>query len=262
MRLARLATSLTPQGGFYRLCSDTEAEHLPRGFEQAQAAGQGTIVQYSERDLLAPATPQKVLCVGRNYAAHAKELGNEVPKEPLLFLKPSSAIIGHGASIVLPPQSTRVEHEAELAVVIGKALKNANEAEVRAGILGYTCAGDITARDLQKSDGQFSRAKGFDTFCPLGPWIETELDPSDLEVSCSVCGTPRQLGRTSAMVWPVFQLISIMSQAMTLHPGDVILTGTPHGVGPLSHGDELEITIAGIGTLRLAVTSSPSPVKH
>jgi 2-keto-4-pentenoate hydratase/2-oxohepta-3-ene-1,7-dioic acid hydratase in catechol pathway len=216
----------------------------------------GVVREFSMVDLLAPVVPGKVLCVGRNYAAHAKELGNEVPKEPLLFLKPSSAVVGWGAMIELPPESSRVEHEAELAVVIGKRAKRVTKADALTHVFGYTCAGDITARDLQRADVQFSRAKGFDGFCPLGPWIDTTLAPDNLEISCAVNGVRRQHGNTSQMVFDVATLISYMSHAMTLEPGDVLLTGTPEGVGPLVAGDTLSIRIARPSTEGLALDVS------
>lgn len=207
---------------------------------------------WSEAQLRAPALPTKILCVGRNYAAHAKELGHDVPKEPLLFLKPPSALLGPGGAIVLPPQSQRVEHEAELAVVIGQRCKNVRAADAPSFVYGYTCAGDITARDLQRSDGQWSRAKGFDTFCPVGPWIETELDLARVDgvrIGCSVNGEKRQDGATASMIFPIAEIVAYASAAMTLEPGDLLLTGTPEGVGPLVAGDRLEIFVEGIGRL-------------
>jgi 2-keto-4-pentenoate hydratase/2-oxohepta-3-ene-1,7-dioic acid hydratase in catechol pathway len=208
---------------------------------------------WNDAMLLAPVLPPKILCIGRNYAAHAKELGNEVPKEPLLFLKPSSALLAPGGAIRLPPESARVEHEAELGVVIGTRCKGVAAADALAHVLGYTCVGDITARDLQKSDGQWSRAKGFDTFCPVGPWIETELDPRSVRVTCRVNGVTKQDGNTSQMMFPVAELIAYTSRMMTLEPGDLLVTGTPEGVGPLADGDRLEIEIAGLGTLACGV---------
>jgi 2-keto-4-pentenoate hydratase/2-oxohepta-3-ene-1,7-dioic acid hydratase in catechol pathway len=205
----------------------------------------------SDVRLLAPVAPGKIVCVGRNYAAHAAELGNEVPKEPLIFLKPSSAIVGPDEPIVLTRYSKRVEYEGELAVVIAKRCAHLADAEdVRPYILGYTCLNDVTARDLQKSDTQFDRAKGFDTFCPVGPHIETELDPADVLVETRVNGTVRQSGSSSLMIYPVFFLVRWISRMMTLLPGDVIATGTPAGVGPLVAGDIVEVSITGIGTLR------------
>lgn len=198
--------------------------------------------------------PSKILCVGRNYAAHAKEMGAAVPKEPLLFLKPPSSLLAHEGTLVLPRQSRRVEYEAELAVIVGERAKDVRPEDALSHVFGYTCACDVTARDLQRSDGQWSRAKGFDGFCPLGPWIETELDPSDLRVVCRVNGETKQDARTSAMIFPVRALLSYMSEAMTLEPGDVLLTGTPEGVGPLASGDRLEVEIEGIGVLSARVS--------
>jgi len=201
--------------------------------------------------LLAPVDPGKIVCVGRNYAAHAAELGNEVPKEPLIFLKPPSAIVGPGEPIVLTPQSQRVEHEGELALIVGRRcsqLKDSDDA--LAYLLGYSCLNDVTARDLQKSDVQFTRAKGFDTFCPVGPHIETQLDPSDVLVELRVNGALRQSGRTSLMAYPVAFLVRWISRVMTLNPGDLIATGTPAGVGPLVAGDVVEVSVGGVGVLR------------
>jgi len=200
--------------------------------------------------LLSPILPSKVVAVGRNYADHAAEHQVEVPKEPLLFLKPSTSIIGHHDAIKLPPQTVKVEHEAELAVVIGApGARRVDRAGASAAIFGYTCANDVSARDLQRSDGQWTRAKGFDSFCPLGPWITTGLDVSDLEVRCEVNEEVRQLGRTKDMVFDVPTLVSYISHVMTLLPGDVILTGTPAGVSPIVDGDTVEVSIEGIGTL-------------
>lgn len=197
--------------------------------------------------------PTKIVCVGRNYADHAKELGNEVPAEPILFLKPPSAVLAHGGTIVLPKQSQRVEHEGELAIVIGREAKNVTAARWRDWVQGFTCANDVTARDLQRKDVQFTRGKSFDTFCPLGPWIETDLDPSALRVVTRVNGTIRQDGNTRQMIFPPPVLLEFITSVMTLLPGDVILTGTPAGVGPLVAGDTVEVEIEGIGTLRNVV---------
>ncbi|MGE5829337.1 MAG: fumarylacetoacetate hydrolase family protein [Micromonosporaceae bacterium] len=200
--------------------------------------------------LLSPILPSKVVCVGRNYVEHAAELGNDVPAEPLLFLKPSTAVIGPDDVIRLPPQSHRVEHEAELAVVIGApGARRVDRAGAAKAIFGYACANDVTARDLQRSDGQWTRAKGFDSFCPLGPWITTEVDAADLEVRCEVNDEVRQLGRTKDMVFDPPTLVSYISHVMTLLPGDVVLTGTPAGVGPLSDGDRVMIRVEAVGTL-------------
>jgi 2-keto-4-pentenoate hydratase/2-oxohepta-3-ene-1,7-dioic acid hydratase in catechol pathway len=200
--------------------------------------------------LLSPILPSKVVCVGRNYVEHAAEHGADVPAEPLLFLKPSSSVIGPNDVIRLPPQSKRVEHEAELAVVIGPpGARRVDKAGAARAIFGFTCGNDVTARDLQRSDGQWTRAKGFDSFCPLGPWIATGIDPGNLEVRCEVNGEVRQLGRTKDMVFDVLTLISYVSHVMTLLPGDVILTGTPAGVGPLTDGDQVSVTVEQIGAL-------------
>ncbi len=199
--------------------------------------------------LLAPVTPSKIICVGRNYAAHAAEHQAEVPEVPLIFLKPPSAVIGPNDTIFLPPQSKQVEHEAELAVVIGKRGRWIASEDAFTYVVGYTIANDVTARDLQRRDGQWTRGKGFDTFCPLGPWIETDFDPADALITCRVNGEMRQMGSTRDMVFRIPQLISFISSVMTLEPGDVILTGTPAGVAPLQDGDTVEIEIEGLGIL-------------
>lgn len=209
-----------------------------------------------EVKLLPPVTPSKIVCVGRNYADHAAELGNEVPKEPLLFLKPPSAVIGDGDNIILPPESSQVEHEGELAVVIGRACKNlSDDDDPLEYVFGYMCLNDVTARDLQRKDVQFTRAKSFDTFCPVGPFVETELDTSDLRVVTAVNGIVKQDGRTSQMVFPIPFLISYISRHMTLEPGDIVATGTPSGVSKLGYGDVCEVEIEGIGTLRNKVAA-------
>jgi len=201
--------------------------------------------------LLAPVIPRsKVVGVGRNYAAHATELGNTVPTTPLLFLKPNTSVIGPDDPIVLPPYSEEVHHEAELAVVIGKITKNVTPERALAHVFGYTAANDVTARDVQRTDGQWTRAKGFDTSCPLGPWIVTDLATDDLGVVARVNGETRQDGRTTELVFDVAHLISFISEVFTLLPGDVILTGTPAGVGPVVHGDIVEIEVEEIGVLR------------
>ena len=204
--------------------------------------------------LLAPVEPSKIVCVGRNYAAHAAELGNEVPKEPLIFLKPSTSIIGQEEPIVLTKYSKQVEHEGELAIVVGRRCSQLRDSDdALSYLLGYTCLNDVTARDLQKSDVQFTRGKGFDTFCPIGPHIETVLDPSSLVVETRVNGAVRQSGNTSLMIYPVPFLVRWISRMMTLLPGDVIATGTPAGVRPLVAGDTVEVSVSGIGVLRNAV---------
>jgi 2-keto-4-pentenoate hydratase/2-oxohepta-3-ene-1,7-dioic acid hydratase in catechol pathway len=200
--------------------------------------------------LLAPIIPSKIICVGRNYAAHAGEQHAEVPDIPLIFLKPPSSVIGPDETIILPPQSQQIEHEAELVVVIGKKGRWIAPDQALEYILGYTAGNDITARDLQNRDGQWTRSKGFDTFCSIGPWIETEFDPSDSLVNCYVNGEMRQMSSTRDMVFNVRQIIAFVSSIMTLEPGDILMTGTPAGVGPLRDGDEVEVSIEGIGTLR------------
>jgi 2-keto-4-pentenoate hydratase/2-oxohepta-3-ene-1,7-dioic acid hydratase in catechol pathway len=205
--------------------------------------------------LLAPCEPTKILCVGRNYVEHAKELGNEVPKIPLIFMKPPSSIIANGDTIILPPQSAQVEHEGELVVVIGKRGRHITPENARKHILGYTIGNDVTARDLQKSDGQWTRAKGFDTFCPFGPWIDTEFDPADAVVTCRVNGQMRQMASTRDMVFNVGVLISYVSSVMTLDSGDLIFTGTPSGVGQLKDGDEVAVEIEGLGEIKNKVKS-------
>ena len=207
---------------------------------------------------IAPVLPSKIVCVGRNYRAHARELGNEIPVEPLLFFKPPSSILDPGGAIVLPPPdiARRIDHEAELGIVIGKRIREATRAEARAAIFGGTIAGDITARDLQKKDGQWTRAKGMDTFCPVGPVVVTGLDVAALTIECRVNGGLRQRGSTGDMIFSVPELIAFISQGMTLEPGDLLLTGTPSGVGPLENGDTLEMAISGIGLLTLHVTAS------
>jgi 2-keto-4-pentenoate hydratase/2-oxohepta-3-ene-1,7-dioic acid hydratase in catechol pathway len=205
---------------------------------------------FSEVQLVAPCEPSKILCVGRNYVEHAKELGNEVPKVPLIFMKPPSSIISNEDAIVLPPQSTQVEHEAELVVVIGRPAKNVTAEQAKEYVFGYTIGNDVTARDLQKTDGQWTRAKGFDTFCSFGPWIDTEFDPSDAVVTCRVNGQMRQMASTRDMVFNVGTLIAYISSVMTLAPGDLIFTGTPAGVGELKKGDEVVVEIEGLGVLK------------
>jgi 2-keto-4-pentenoate hydratase/2-oxohepta-3-ene-1,7-dioic acid hydratase in catechol pathway len=199
--------------------------------------------------LLTPCQPSKIVCVGRNYAEHAREHEAEVPKVPLIFLKPPSSVIGPGETILLPPQSKQVEHEAELVVVIGKRGRHMTAETARDMILGYTVGNDVTARDLQKSDGQWTRAKGFDTFCSFGPWIDTDFDPSDALITCRVSGQPRQMASTRDMVFSVNTLIAFVSSVMTLEPGDLLFTGTPSGVGILKDGDEVVCEIEGLGKL-------------
>src|SRR5687767_12799010 len=194
--------------------------------------------------------PSKIVCIGRNYADHAKELGNEPPSEPIIFLKPPSSVLAPGGRIVRPPQSQRVDFEGELALIIGREAKNVPAERWRDYVMGFSCANDVTARDLQKKDVQFTRGKGFDTFSPIGPWIETDLDVSNLRVTTRVNGQTRQDGNTSQMIFDCAFLVEFVSAIMTLLPGDLILTGTPAGVGPLESGDTVEVEIEGIGVLR------------
>ena len=226
---------------------------------------QFTGVRYAQADirLLSPILPSKVVGIGKNYAEHIAEMNTgDAPEEPLMFLKPSTAVIGPEDAIRIPPGSTNVHHEAELAVVIGaRGARNVTEAQAMASVFGYTIGNDVSERDYQKNDGQWTRAKGFDSFCPLGPWIETDLaglglDPSDLEIGCTVDGEPRQKSRTSLLLFGIPRLISHVSQVMTLLPGDVILTGTPSGVGPIRPGQRVECTIEGLGTLANPVTEA------
>lgn len=209
----------------------------------------GRIVPLAQARLVAPVLPGKVIGIGRNYADHARELGVAVPTTPEIFLKPSTSVIGPGEPIRLPWQSELVHHEAELAVVIGRICRDVPADRFDEVVFGYACANDVTARDLQRTDSQWARAKGFDTFCPIGPWIETELDADAVRVTCEVNDELRQSGTTADLVHPIATLIEHVSSVMTLIPGDVILTGTPAGVGPLKAGDTVRVTIDGIGTL-------------
>ena len=200
--------------------------------------------------ILEPIRPSKIVCVGRNYREHAAELGNKMPDEPLLFLKAPSAIISSGDEIVLPGASQQVEHEGELGVVIGRVARNIPTDEVPLTyVLGYTCVNDVTARDLQRKDVQFTRGKSFDTFCPVGPWIETDIDPANVEVQTRLNGEVKQKGNTADMAFPVAFLIRYISEIMTLYPGDLIATGTPAGVSRMKPGDVVEVEVTGIGTL-------------
>jgi len=254
MRWIRYATPDGPRWGVLEGEWVRELQGDPFG-QWTVGAAVGPLCDVS---LLAPVVPTKILCVGRNYPAHAAEHGAEVPAEPLLFFKPPSAVIGPDAPIVLPPQSQRVEYEAELGVVIGRRCRNVRPEEAWAYVLGVTCANDVTARDLQRRDGQWTRAKGFDTFCPVGPWLVVgvaEAEIADRAVICRVNGEVRQHGRTSEMVFSPAHLIAYAASVMTLEPGDLFLTGTPAGVGPIHPGDVVEVEVEGIGVLRNPVTS-------
>ncbi|AOW92335.1 2-hydroxyhepta-2,4-diene-1,7-dioate isomerase [Rhodococcus sp. WMMA185] len=199
--------------------------------------------------LLAPILASKVVCVGKNYAAHAAEMGGEAPADPVIFIKPNTSIVGPDAPIVLPSSSDEVHYEGELAVVIGRPCKDVPAAKALDVVLGYTAANDVSARDQQRKDGQWTRAKGHDTFCPLGPWIETQLDPSDVDITTEVDGEVKQRSNTSLLLHDIPKIIEWVSEVMTLLPGDVILTGTPEGVGPIVDGQSVSVTLGGIGTL-------------
>lgn len=251
MRIARFTppkeVSASPLFG---VVSGDEVEILAGDPLYSGIAKTGEKVSLSAVKLLAPVIPRsKVVCVGKNYADHAKEMDSAVPEQPVIFIKPNTSVIGPDDAIVWPAMSQRVDHEAELAIVIGKICKDVPKERVKDVIFGYTIGNDVTARDLQKVDGQWSRAKGFDTFCPLGPWIETEIDPSDLAISAEVDGQVRQSDRTSSMIFDIPTIINFISQVYTLLPGDVILTGTPAGVGVIPVGSTVSITVEGIGTL-------------
>jgi 2-keto-4-pentenoate hydratase/2-oxohepta-3-ene-1,7-dioic acid hydratase in catechol pathway len=212
-------------------------------------------VALGEVRLIAPVTPSKIVAIGLNYADHAAEANRELPKEPMLFIKPSTAVIGPGDEIIYPPQTSNLHYEGELAIVIGKPAKNVAMEQARGYVLGYTCANDVTARDLQRRDVQFTRGKGFDTFAPLGPWIITDLDPSDLAIQTRLNGQIRQNSRTSKLIFNCDYLVSFISSVMTLLPGDVISTGTSAGVGPMQPGDVVEVEIERIGCLRNTIAA-------
>ena len=264
MRIARFTDGDEPQYGV--VAGDVDELGIPAEDTTIVAlAGDPLHVGVQLRDvevaladvrLLAPVLPRsKVVGIGRNYAAHAAEMGGEVPAEPLMFLKPNTSVVGPGDPVFYPRQSQEVHFEGELAVVIGRICRDVPVERVADVVFGYTVGNDVTARDLQRGDVQFTRAKGFDSFCPLGPWIETELDTSDLQVTTHLNGDLMQDGRTKDMIFDVPTLVSYVSSVMTLLPGDVILTGTPEGVGPMGVGDEVEVTVSGIGSLTNRVVS-------
>jgi 2-keto-4-pentenoate hydratase/2-oxohepta-3-ene-1,7-dioic acid hydratase in catechol pathway len=256
MRIVRFAVDGEVSYGVLHGDGDDASVERLAGDPFSGPTGTGVRSSLAEVRLLAPVTPSKVVAIGRNYAEHAAELGNAVPDVPIVFLKPSTSVIGPGDAIEYPPQSSEVHFEAELAVVIGRRCRAVPADRFAEVVLGYTCGNDVSARDLQRSDKQWGRAKGFDTFCPLGPWVETELDPGDVAVRCRVGGVVRQDGRTSQMIHSTGQLVAHVSAAMTLLPGDVLLTGTPAGVGPLTVGDEVEVEVEGVGVLRNRVTAA------
>ena len=207
------------------------------------------IVPLGACKVLAPVIPSKVVCIGKNYADHAREMGGEPPTEPVIFIKPNTSVIGPNDPILLPWQSERVDYEAELGIVIGRIARNVARSDARSYVLGYTLGNDVTARDLQTRDGQWTRAKGFDTFCPLGPWIVNEFDPDDKPILCVVDGEVRQRASTSDMIHDVDAIVEFVSGVMTLLPGDVILTGTPAGIGPITDGQEVTVSVQGLGAL-------------
>jgi 2-keto-4-pentenoate hydratase/2-oxohepta-3-ene-1,7-dioic acid hydratase in catechol pathway len=209
----------------------------------------GESLPLSQVRLLAPVLPSKVVCIGKNYADHAAEMGGAPPENPVVFLKPSTSVVGPGDPIVLPRNSNHVDHEAELGIVIGRLCREVPRERALDVVLGYTCGNDVTARDHQKADGQWTRGKSHDTFCPLGPWVETELAAADVAIRCTVDGGLRQDGRTSALIHDIPAIIEWVTACMTLLPGDVILTGTPAGVGPITAGSSVSVTIEGLGTL-------------
>ncbi len=251
MRIARYTTGEDPA---YGVIDGEPGDEVVRGLRgdplYIGVVPDDTTVALEEVRLLAPVIPRsKVIGIGRNYADHAAELGNAVPDEPLIFLKPSTSVIGPGAPILIPPSSSRVEFEGELAVVIGRPCRDVKAENAQSVILGYTVANDVTARDLQRADVQFTRGKSFDSFCPIGPWIETELDPTDVEIRTELDDEVKQDGHTSDMVHSVAAQIEYISAIMTLLPGDIILTGTPAGVGQMVAGQTVSVTVEGIGTL-------------
>jgi 2-keto-4-pentenoate hydratase/2-oxohepta-3-ene-1,7-dioic acid hydratase in catechol pathway len=249
MRIARFTTGEDPVYGLVDGAGERIAEVTGDPlYQRIELTGATHLVD--DVRLLAPVIPRsKVIGIGRNYADHAAEMGGAVPHEPLMFLVPNTAVVGPDDPVVLPQQSTEVHYEGELAVVIGRMCKDLEPEDALGVVFGYTCANDVTARDLQRSDGQWARAKGFDTFCPLGPWVETDLDPGALRVVTRLDGEVVQDGTTTDMVHGVAALVSHASKAFTLLPGDVILTGTPAGVGPMEAGQRVEVEIEGIGVL-------------
>ncbi|SDQ75027.1 fumarylacetoacetate hydrolase family protein [Quadrisphaera sp. DSM 44207] len=251
MRIARFTTGEDPRFGLVEGEAGEEVLHVVVGdplYAPLQPTGER--VPLADARLLAPVIPRsKVVGIGRNYAEHAEELGNDVPQRPLVFLTPNTAVVGPGDPVVLPEGSQEVHYEGELAVVIGRVCKDVPRERAREVVLGYTCANDVTARDWQRSDGQWARAKGFDTSCPLGPWIVPDLDVADLRVTTRLDGRTVQDGTTADMVFDVPDLVAAVSAAFTLLPGDVILTGTPAGVGPLAEGQRVEVEVEGVGVL-------------
>jgi 2-keto-4-pentenoate hydratase/2-oxohepta-3-ene-1,7-dioic acid hydratase in catechol pathway len=257
VRIARFTTGDEPQYGVVggadgdEIVASVIGDPLYAGVELT-----GEQLPLADVRLLAPVIPRsKVVCIGRNYVAHAEELGHDVPKEPLVFLKPNTSVVGPYDPVVYPRQSSNVHFEGELGIVIGRICRDVPPERVADVIYGYTVGNDVTARDLQETDDQWARAKGFDSFCPLGPWIETDLDPSDVRVRTELNGELKQDGTTSLMIFDVPTVVSYITSFMTLLPGDVVLTGTPAGVGPMQVGDDVSVTVDGIGTLTNKVVS-------
>ena len=249
MRIARFTTGDDPAYGLVDGAGEKVAEITGDPLYQ-RIELTGAVHQVDDVRLLAPVIPRsKVIGIGRNYLDHAREMGGEPPSEPMMFLVPNTAVVGPGDPVVMPPLTSEVSYEGELAVVIGRMCKDVDADDALGVVFGYTCANDVTARDLQRTDGQWARAKGFDTFCPLGPWIETDLDPGAQHITTRLDGTVVQDGPTAQMVHDVAALISHASRAFTLLPGDVILTGTPAGVGPVQPGQRVEVEVDGIGVL-------------
>jgi len=248
MKLGRFLTSArrefwgTVEGDCVLVCNDT-------WFPHGEATPLKTSIPIPDVKILPPVMPGKIVALALNYRSHAMEMGKPLPEEPLFFLKPSTAVVGCGDEVVIPSMSQRVDYEGELALVIGRKATNVPEDDALDYVLGYTCLNDVTARDLQKRDGLFCRSKGFDTFAPLGPWIETDLDPGVVNIITRVNGEVRQQGNTSDLIFKVPKLINFISRVMTLEPGDIISTGTPSGVGELQDGDTVEVTVEGVGTL-------------
>jgi 2-keto-4-pentenoate hydratase/2-oxohepta-3-ene-1,7-dioic acid hydratase in catechol pathway len=251
MKLCRIAHERLARGR-YAVLDGAKVYPLPSdySFEKIERFNEDAALNLADVKLIAPVAPSKIVCVGRNYREHAAELGNKMPDEPLLFLKAPSAVIASGDEINLPRASQQVEHEGELGVVIGRLAHDISESDDPLSyVFGYTCVNDVTARDLQRKDVQFTRGKSFDTFCPVGPWIETEIDPTNVAVQTRVNGEVKQKGNTADMAFPVSFLIRYISEIMTLYPGDLIATGTPAGVSRMNHGDTVEVEVSGIGTL-------------
>lgn len=245
MRLVRFLAQGRPACGI--LNNDEVVELDGEGY--ASLSSRRAVHRAAEVTILAPCVPTKIVAVGLNYRDHARELGMAVPDDPILFLKPPTSLIGPGETIVYPTMSLQVDYEAELGIVMKDRVSRIAPGQARGHILGYTCANDVTARDLQKKDVQWTRAKSFDTFCPIGPWIETDLDPGDILVESYLNGERKQSSRTSQFIFGIDRLVSFISQVMTLHPGDLIITGTPAGIGPMKPGDQVEVRIEGIGSL-------------